>query len=226
MKKLREHIESAALKFLNIDKKELERKISITDEEIKKEWFNRKSNEEFYETSKYYLYGLIAFNDDERVSEIIYPLVGISEAEILDYGAGIGELGMCFSRGNIVYYYDVNKQNKEFAKFLSQKTNRRINILNKESDVFAKKYDIVILTDVLEHLKDPIDLIIKIDKIIKPKGLLLTTGLDFATGENHPQHLPENLLYRRPFYEFIRDRYTLMFYRSTKNEMIYLWVKK
>ena len=226
MKELLQHLENAICEYKHITKEELENRIMKSNNNMIAEWNNKKDIKQFYKDSNQYLYDLVFFNDANRVLTLIYSLRGITDKNILDFGAGIGEIGMQFSQFNSVDYFDICEESKSFAKFLSVGTNRPINIIETEEELYKKKYDVLILVDVLEHIEDPIGKTKELLKLVKSNGLILTTGLQFKIADNIPFHLKKNAGKNDEFQNLLFNDFEILFFHSTPNETIYLWRKK
>ena len=147
-KVISEHLFTLSKEYFNLTDEELIKKIDNCMTTVNKEWENKKDILSFYEESKEYLFGLIPFNSINRIEKVIFPIKYHTGCDILDFGAGIGEIGMCFSRNNNVYYYDIAKESQKFAKFISEKTDRKLTFL-KEEEVFTKKYLLATLVNIL-----------------------------------------------------------------------------
>jgi len=89
---------------------------------------------------------------------------------ILDYGAGSGvNVGMLSKFGKV----DIYEPHKETAKYLNKKYSaKKFKIIKKIS---AKKYDLIILADVLEHIKKDKKKIEELSKKLKKNGKILIT---------------------------------------------------
>jgi 2-polyprenyl-3-methyl-5-hydroxy-6-metoxy-1,4-benzoquinol methylase len=218
-------IKKVAAEFFNLTLDELEERIKNNVTNINKEWHSRKSNEEFYENTENNVIGLVDFNTPKRMYALTYPMLNCEGMNVLDFGGGIGAIGMCFSDKNTVYYYDPGKVTSKFAKFLSEKVNKPITVLTEE-EVKKKKYGMIIITDVLEHLKNPVDTMKMLTNLLNKEGYILTTGLMFAVKDELPMHLPENLKFRTEYNNFMHENFNLVFYHVTRNETIYLWTTK
>ena len=89
---------------------------------------------------------------------------------ILDYGAGSGvNVEMLSKFGKV----DIYEPHKETAKYLNKKYSaKKFKIIKKIS---AKKYDLIILADVLEHIKKDKKKIKQLSRKLKKNGKLLIT---------------------------------------------------
>jgi len=212
--------------FLNITEDEFRENMEDVTEEALKDWNNKKDINDFYKNTLAYVYGLVAFNDDYRITNILHPFVGMKNKTVLDYGGGIGILGMLLTSDNMVYYYDLDSKTKDFAKFMNTKLKNKITFIDDETKIFENPIDVVICVDVLEHLVNPMKLIKTITENLPKRGLFLTTGLDFSSSEKNPMHLRENYNYRKEYFEYMDKNYNVVFFHPTKNETIYLYLKK
>jgi SAM-dependent methyltransferase len=91
---------------------------------------------------------------------------------ILDFGCGAGNnLNMLSEFGN-VWAYDTNQ---EILNILKKRNNKKRITFIKNLDKTNKKFDLIIATDVIEHIQDDKKIINKFYKILKNKGSLLIT---------------------------------------------------
>ena len=92
---------------------------------------------------------------------------------ILDYGCGVGiNLGMLSKFGK-VFYYDKSRLAINYVKKKYSNKNIFKNI-NKLYE-YKKKFDLIVATDVIEHIKNDKKEIIKISYLLKKDGYLLIT---------------------------------------------------
>lgn len=212
-----------ASEYLNISEFEVIENINKNDDMAISDWNTKKSIDSFYRETSVYIFGLIAFNNIERVSNLIYPIKGAEGNKILDFGGGIGVISTIMATHNDSFYYDVESKTQDFAKFLVKKSEREVRFLTKE-ELKGHKFDLIICSDVLEHLENPMKIVKLLDSLLIKNGTILTTGLDFSV--NQPMHLPENIKCREEYTKYMLKNYMLLFFHKTKNENIYLWGKK
>ena len=92
---------------------------------------------------------------------------------ILDYGCGVGvNIGMISKFGK-VFYYDKSRLAINYVRKKYSNKNFFINI-NKLYK-YKKKFDLIVATDVLEHIKNDKKEIIKISHLLKKDGYILIT---------------------------------------------------
>ena len=105
----------------------------------------------------------------------------INNLNVLDLGCGGGLTCESFARlGANITGIDFIKKNIEIAKLHSKQSNLNINYIYGDLDDFSikKKYDIILLLEVVEHLDDWESLINKIKKNLKPKGTLIISTIN------------------------------------------------
>jgi SAM-dependent methyltransferase len=96
-----------------------------------------------------------------------------NKIKILDYGCGVGiNLGMLSKFGK-VFYYDNSRLAINYVrkKYTNKKNLININKLYK----YKKKFDLIVATDVIEHIKNDKKEIIKISDLLKKDGYILIT---------------------------------------------------
>lgn len=219
------HLYTLSKEYFSLTDEELIKKINNCMKTVNEEWENKKDILSFYEESKEYLFGLIPFNSMNRIEKVIFPVKYHAGCNILDFGAGIGETGMCFSEHNNVYYYDISKESQKFAKFVSEKTDRKLTFL-KEEEVFTKKYDIIFLMDILEHLENPIEITEKLGECLNPNGILITSGLMFKVSDDFPMHLKENRKYEDEFNAYLSRYFSMIYAMASADEITTGWRKR
>ena len=92
--------------------------------------------------------------------------------EILDIGGYTGELLNFLPQGIKFYLIDFDKEALKLARKKGIFT-KELDLDNDEIKWDKKKFDIVIATEILEHLKDPERHLEGIKKILKPNGVVL-----------------------------------------------------
>ncbi|MFH1462604.1 MAG: class I SAM-dependent methyltransferase [bacterium] len=120
------------------------------------------------------------------------------KTKILDIGCGIGEfLAELQERGCEAWGVDFNKNHTEIAK---NKFGLK-NIYTMDFGDFFKKedlpqFDIIAFFGLLEHIDNPLELVQKVEKILKPGGVLATSAPskdNLVTGMSYRDLPPDHL---------------------------------
>mgnify|MGYP001145944129 CR=1 FL=1 len=113
---------------------------------------------------------------------------------VLDYGAGVGEYCIFLSQNGFkVTYSDVYGVGWEFAEWRMQRRNVDVEMLRAGVDKLGK-YDLIVCTDVLEHVKNPLKILQTLYDALNDNGFLAAT---FPFEVQKAQHLEENKKYAK-----------------------------
>ena len=119
---------------------------------------------------------------------------------VLEIGAYYGVLGKLIQP--LVKEYTGLELSKHASDY--SKNNSNLNIINqsiKEYSKNNKKYDIIIMTDVIEHLDKPFELLSLIEKSLNKNGKLILSTFNFDSlfskimGKNYPWIIPMHKYY-------------------------------
>ncbi len=112
--------------------------------------------------------------DRRRYQQIYHLVKPLKGQRILEVGSGGGEALHCFQMAEIHYFpLDISFKNLNRIKNMAQFPVRPVS-----ADVFHlpfhdNTFDIIILSEVLEHLDNPLEAIQKIKRILNPSGKLI-----------------------------------------------------
>jgi SAM-dependent methyltransferase len=113
------------------------------------------------------------FEGRKLVLSTILKKYSINEKIILDYGCGVGINLDMLSKFGKVFYYDTSRLAINYVRKNHSNKNFFINI-NKLYK-YKKKFDLIVATDVIEHIKNDKREIIKISNLLKKNGYVLIT---------------------------------------------------
>ena len=132
------------------------------------------------------------------IREQVSAHLGKVEGEVLDIGCGNGIISINLgAAGFNVVGVDVSDKAIEIANKQNPFPNVSFEVLPAEKlEAYTKQYDIIVCSEVLEHLQDPSRLVEELTKNLKPSGILIVT-VPNGIG-------PRELLVTRPMI-FIRD---------------------
>ena len=148
------------------------------------------------------------------------PIVKQFEGKVLDAGCGLGEFLSMYKDSIGI---DMNKYCVNYCKGNGLKAH----VGNVEKIPFKKdSFNGVLCSHVFEHLKNPMDTLYALTNLVEKKGYFLTTGFIFAVKEKIPMHLSENKNYNEIYWQYMMEKFNLIFFHVTKNETIFLWRKK
>ncbi len=111
---------------------------------------------------------------------------------VLDYGGGAGEYCIHLAKQGLnVAYCDVYGHTWKFSQWRFQRRNLKVQMLRAGQDPLGT-HDVIICTDVLEHVKSPVNVLANLHGALCGGGFLVAT---FPFDVRKPQHLEENVKY-------------------------------
>ena len=144
-------------------------------------------------------------NSSDRIlirSNLVKKFLGnLSQTQILDIGCGDGSLSLQYLEGdNSITFVDVSDKMLDRVKEqVSVEFLKNVTFVNApfESIIFDKQFDVVLCVGVIAHVASVEELFKKIDKILKPGGVLVleTTPNPYPIGKLlFPYYCLRNLL--------------------------------
>ncbi|MEW5768100.1 MAG: class I SAM-dependent methyltransferase [bacterium] len=160
-----------------------EENLPKTDKEIK-DWYSK---------TDIYIYQLMrrcGYYPGSRLEWLSEILRYCQGKKVLDYGCGVGHLGIeLIKHGFEVTNADVPGRTFNFVKWRYQKKGlltKFVELNDKFS--LSETYDVILCTDVLEHIPNPIDTLRLLSKHLKGDGILL-----IKMGEEENEECPLHL---------------------------------
>jgi len=147
----------------------------------------------FYRGNRAFLYDLTWFNSHYRYVDELALILGEARKRglniYLDYGAGIGSVGIYFARaGFAVTLADVSEPLQRYAEWRFRRRGLHADFINLNMTGLPEgRFDVVTALDVLEHVARPGDVVGSIARSMKVGGLFAFNVED--AGPRHPQHV-------------------------------------
>lgn len=135
------------------------------------------------------------------------------KGKILDYGCGTASFSLSYQKKytqkSQVILSDVKNLSLEFVRDYAKRNNKfRIKIVDVDlKKIKDKSIDVILCIDVLEHLKNPSETFLLLDKKLKKEGLLFLK----APWGGHPEHLKEAPLDWKGYGKnYLKDNYKIL----------------
>jgi len=116
-------------------------------------------------------------HDERRVHEFILSKINSNPTSVLDVGAGSAWVAKHFNNTSVnVISLDLSKRNVEKAKSIFTGTNHSPIVADSFNLPFASNsLEIVIASEIIEHVLDPQKFIYELFRVVKPGGKLIVT---------------------------------------------------
>ena len=166
----------------------------------------RKAEEvsDFYRQTDAYLYDLTWWHalavDESALSQVeaLELATGYRARTVLDFGSGIGSLGLLFARNGLdVTLAEINPALNDYARWRFDRRGLPARFLDVGAEALPEAaFDFVSAVDVLEHVPDPRSVLIALAAALRPRGTLFI-HLPTEADSSRPMHLwhdPNTLL--------------------------------
>lgn len=133
----------------------------------------------FYENTPFYFFHDIVRMMDGMHRDILSEMAKdrASEERILDFAGGIGAISIMFaSIGKDITFYDSNKIQSSWVKWISKKRGLNIRVATKLSEIEGL-FSYIIAKDVIEHVINPGELIEFFQSHLSPGGRYTITQI-------------------------------------------------
>jgi 2-polyprenyl-3-methyl-5-hydroxy-6-metoxy-1,4-benzoquinol methylase len=195
---LRQHLQE----FLHLDAETLDQKLAMGKEqmaELGHKDFDWEAASSFYrdQVGEVYLFELGAWHLEcrDNIENTLLLIADYAHGRVLDFGGGIGTHTICAAlcpQVEQVIYCDINPINRDFVQHrveqmgLNKKVTFCLEMPEKES------FDTIISFDVLEHLPDPCEQLLKFHQALTPAGKTILNWHFFkGFNQEYPFHLDE-----------------------------------
>ncbi|MBE8965225.1 class I SAM-dependent methyltransferase [Nostocales cyanobacterium LEGE 12452] len=195
---LKQHLQE----FLHLDSETLENKLVAAMQqmaELGHKDFDWETATDFYrdKVGEVYLFELGAWHLEcnENIENTLFLIADYAQGRVLDFGGGIGTHTICAAlcpQVEQVIYCDINPINLDFVRYraaqlgLSQKIIFCVDIPAKET------FNTIISFDVIEHLPDPSQQLLKFHKALTPEGKIILNWHFFkGFNQDYPFHIDD-----------------------------------
>lgn len=166
--------------YFNISKDEAKQRVVDSKHMVRKEWEESgKDSEIYYKKSIWPIYRMMRLRPKikEFLSQIVSFSLARGDEKILDYGCGVGSYTIPLaSMGFNVTAVDY--QDSVILDFLNWRLKKRFleaKVLGHKDKLENEEFDAIVFFDVLEHLDDPLGVIMKLHRALKSNGMFYLT---------------------------------------------------
>lgn len=215
---LKQHLQE----FLHLDSETLDKKLAAGNEEMAElghKDFDWEAATAFYRdrVGEVYLFELGAWHLEchQNIENTLHLIADYAQGRVLDFGGGIGTHTICAAlcpQVEQVIYCDINPINRDFVDYrikqmgLNEKVTLCFDLPSEES------FDTIISFDVLEHLPDPCEQLLKFHQALTPEGKTILNWYFFkGFNQEYPFHLdePETV---ETFFKTIQSKFLEIFH--------------
>lgn len=144
----------------------------------------------------------------------IYRPAKRRSTKVLDYGCSIADFGLCFAlQGYQVSLCDIKDGNLQLGVWRFDKRGLNYHVIPVTSNNLYPKFsnlDIIVASETLEHLRNPLIAVNNIYEGLNSNGLLWISGYPVIEAEvstKHPDHLEEAAELRESVFKYILDNF-------------------
>ena len=200
--------------YLQINKSELMESIKTGNFKKMSETFHDDYNK-WLEINNYYFYDLCNWHLQGKFSFILMSLFQPKNLNILDFGSGIGTRALIYSKKNKITLVEINKKMLDFSKWRFMKYDRKADFYTELPK--NKKFDMILLIDVIGHLIEPIKHINQICSSLKKNGILEVTFDNFFESSKGYLHRNKEIDFHKLFEERGLIKLDSLHYKKIKN---------
>jgi 2-polyprenyl-3-methyl-5-hydroxy-6-metoxy-1,4-benzoquinol methylase len=195
-KSLPENLQAELAEYESITNDELRGRLSVCKKELNRQWqeYGHKNPSSFYQNTRWYLYDLTLYHSNYGPCQDVFGVLNFCIAnklkKMLDFGAGIGSSGIIFAKAGLeVTLADISGILLDYARWRFKKRGLTANFINlSHQDLPEGICDVIIATDVFEHLANPKQEIKKIACALRNGGYLFF-NITETEGDTHPMHI-------------------------------------
>src|SRR6056297_2410093 len=170
------------------------------DMQLNNKEYNKERLKKYYSHPVWLLNGLFVENDEiskKHRESIAKYFKNKNNLRILDYGGGTGALAKEIVKANPVNIVDIYEPHASEFAYKNIENYKNIKIKDKVKKNF---YDVIVNTDVLEHVEYPIKLVGRYNELLKINGILISNWNFISCIKCH---LPRHFHYQYTFSKIV-----------------------
>ena len=149
---------------------------------------------------------------------------------VLDFGCGVSDIGLLLSLlGATVEICDLADQKLNFAQWRYQVRNLKVavnpqNAVDQPPVLESEKYDLIIATEVFEHLTDPLQNLQALTRSLRPQGLFFNSMGENGHRDIGGDHLEKamRIMKSQEYQSFYRRHYHPVYFSRNQNFLFQL----
>lgn len=216
------HLKQHLQEFLHLDSETLDEKLAAGTQqlaELGNKDFDWETATAFYrdKVGEVYLFELGAWHlaSHENIENTLFLIVDHAQGRVLDFGGGIGTHTICAAlcpQVEQVIYCDINPVNRDFVHHRVEQLGLSQKIIICQEINPKETFDTIISFDVLEHLPDPSQQLLKFYQALTPEGKTILNWYFFkGFNQDYPFHIDDPQVVET-FFKTIQSKFLEIFH--------------
>ncbi|RLB83748.1 MAG: hypothetical protein DRH17_00920 [Deltaproteobacteria bacterium] len=139
---------------------------------------DQESLDDFYKKTEAFIYDGMANHTSPptmaTLGEVVRICLHFGLKEMLDWGAGVGTLTILLNKYGIqTHHVDLPGKTLEFARWRYRLRAMDVNVIPLPHLFTTESVDGIVCLEVVEHVKEPVEMLKKLHRIIRPGGILI-----------------------------------------------------
>lgn len=215
---LKQHLQD----FLHLDVETLESKLASGQQkmaELSHKDFDWQQATAFYQdrVKDAYLFELGVWHlaSHDYIGNTLLLIAKYAQGRVLDFGGGIGThaigAALCPDVKEVIYC-DINPINRDFVKYRAKQLGLENKIILCEEMPNSESFDTIVCFDVLEHLLDPIQQLLKFHQALTDEGKIILNWYFFkGFNQEFPFHHDDQQLIEK-FFQTLQTKFLEIFH--------------
>lgn len=191
---------------------------NLSSEEIKEFWFSDN-------VKVWLIKNIITQFGEDFVYSFMLNYFGDKKIKLMDYACGSATLSFSLMDKLNIEKLDLFELDNYIGNYLKQNSDNKIKYYDILKDEMNNQYDAILSIDVLEHLENPSETLIKMHKALK-KGGILVLHAPFELDD--PSHIPEAAddFFNKNGFNFLNKNFKLIYDRQNEFLISAIYQKK